>query len=128
MPRNKRFYQIALILLVLLAISSNAFAGEPLPWDNGLKKFGDALTSSTAFYIAIIAFAASAIQMIWGGEMSQTVKNIVVTMMVVSFVVAVPAFLKNFLGIQVTGAELPIAHAYGHALTTYVGHWLAPAC
>ncbi len=108
--------QLALLLL-LMAFSSAAFAGEPMPWDGTLKKIGDALVSSTAFYVAVIAFAASALSMVWGNEMSDTMKKIAGTTIVVSFLVGVPGFLKNILGIQVTGAEIPMHAATASAPT-----------
>jgi type IV secretion system protein VirB2 len=99
------------LLLALLFISASAFAGEPLPWDNGLKKFGDALTGPTVMYIAIIAFAAAGLGLIWGGEMSDMLKKIVMSICAVSFVVGAAGFAKNFLGINVTGGMLPVEHA-----------------
>ena len=93
-------------LLFLLLCSSSAFASAPMPWDGPLKTIGNALVSSTAFYVAVIAFAASALSMVWGNEMSDTMKKIAGTTIVVSFLVGVPAFLQNVMGIQVTGAEV----------------------
>lgn len=115
----KKYGGRAALVLLLCVVSSAAFAGTPMPWDGTLKKIGDALVSSTAFYIAIIAFAASALSMVWGNEMSDTMKKIAGTTVVVSFLVGVPGFLQNVLGIQVTGAEIPmhqVAGAKGDAL------------
>jgi type IV secretory pathway VirB2 component (pilin) len=94
------------VLLLLMLCSSCAFASTPMPWDSTLKTIGTALCSSTAFYIAVIAFAASALSMVWGNEMSDTMKKVAGTTVVVSFLVGVPGFLQNVLGIQVSGAEI----------------------
>lgn len=95
-----------LVLVALMAVSSFAFAGEPMPWDKGLKQFGDALTGTTAMYIAILAFAASMLGLIWGGEMSGFVKGMVWTVLVVSGLVGAASLAKNLAGVQVTGAVL----------------------
>ena len=93
-------------LIALMAVSTFAFAGEPMPWDAGLKKFGDALTGTTAMYIAILAFAASMLGLIWGGELSGFVKGLVWTILVVSALVGAASLAKNLGGVQVTGAMI----------------------
>lgn len=103
MPHKRFSYQL-LAIVFLLSLSSLAFAGEAMPWDNGLKKFGDALTGTTAMYIAVLAFAASMLGLIWGGEMSGFVKGLVWTVLVVSGLVGASSLAKNLAGVQVTGA------------------------
>lgn len=116
---NKRHVQLALLLL-LCAFSVTALAGEPMPWDNGLKKFGDALTGPTAMYVSLIAFAACMYGLIWGGEMGDLMKKIVMIVLAGSTLVGSASIAKTLLGVQVTGAvietiaSLPM-HTVDHA-------------
>lgn len=118
--RFKPSLQLA-VLLVLFLVSASAFAGESMPWDGGLKKFGDALTGPTAMYVSLIAFAACMFGLIWGGEMGDLMKKIVMIVLAGSSLVGAASLAKNLLGVQVTGAVMDAtAHAQAGGLQ-YVG-------
>ncbi|MCD0253093.1 Flp pilus assembly complex ATPase component TadA [Xanthomonas campestris pv. campestris] len=101
-----------LLLLLLASVCSGAFAGEAMPWDSGLKKFGDALTGTTAMYISLLAFAGCMFGLIWGGEMSDVIKKMVIIVMAGSGLVGAASLAKNLLGVQVTGAVIDSAQAH----------------
>lgn len=92
------------LVVFLCLLSSTALAGEAMPWDGGLKKVADALTTTTAMYVCMIGFAFTCYQMIWGGEMSDFGRKIVMSIFVVTLIVGIGAFLRNVMGLQVTGA------------------------
>lgn len=107
------------LLLALFLVSASAFAGESMPWDSGLKKFGDALTGPTAMYISLLAFAACMFGLIWGGEMSDVIKKMVIIVLAGSGLVGAASLAKNLLGVQVTGA---VIDAFGVAQTGAAQH------
>lgn len=113
-----------LLLLVLAMVCSTAFAGEAMPWDGGLKKFGDALTGTTAMYISLLAFAACMFGLIWGGEMSDVIKKMVIIVLAGSGLVGAASLAKNLLGVQVTGAMLDGAPAHVDAAVGVLTHAL----
>ena len=105
--QRKQVVQV-LFFVALYAISTAALAGEAMPWDSGLKKFADALTGTTAMYVSLLAFAATAIMLIWGGEMGDFVKKLVMTICAGSLLVGASAAAKTLLGTNVTGALLGV--------------------
>lgn len=109
---NKKSSARLLLLVMLALFATNAFAGEPMPWDNGLKKFGDALTGTTAMYISLLAFAGCMFGLIWGGEMSDVIKKMVIIVLAGSGLVGAAGLAKNLLGVQVTGAVIEASHAH----------------
>lgn len=94
------------LLLALFALSAVAFAGEAMPWDSGLKKFGDAITGPTAMYVSLLAFAGCMFGLIWGGEMNDLLKKMVQIVCAGSGLVGAASLAKNLLGVQVTGAVI----------------------
>lgn len=108
---DARSRTLFLIGLFLLFVCAPAFAGEAMPWDTGLKKFGDAMTGTTAMYISLLAFAGCMIGLIWGGEMSDMIKKLVQIVCAGSGLVGAASLAKNLLGVQVTGAMIDASHA-----------------
>jgi type IV secretory pathway VirB2 component (pilin) len=120
---HKKTVSQLLLLLLLAFVCTNAFAGEAMPWDGGLKKFGDALTGTTAMYISLLAFAACMFGLIWGGEMSDVIKKMVIIVLAGSGLVGAASLAKNLLGVQVTGAVID-AHSANVAVATDVASWV----
>lgn len=103
------------VFVLLFVISGPAIAGEAMPWDNGLKKFGDALTGTTAMYVSLLAFAGCMFGLIWGGEMSDFVKKLVMIVCACSGLVGAASLAKNLAGVQVTGALIDLGRMAGTA-------------
>lgn len=112
LSHNYRAHKRSLFLLfvLLICVCAPAFAGEAMPWDTGLKKFGDAMTGTTAMYISLLAFAGCMIGLIWGGEMSDMIKKLVQIVCAGSGLVGAASLAKNLLGVQLTGAMLDAVH------------------
>lgn len=108
-PNRKQAVQLVL-MLVLFVVSASAFAGESMPWDSGLKKFGDAITGPTAMYVSLLAFAGCMFGLIWGGEMNDVIKKMVLIVCAGSGLVGAASLAKNLLGVQVTGALIEATH------------------
>ncbi|MDH0074146.1 TrbC/VirB2 family protein [Stenotrophomonas maltophilia] len=103
--KNERKTSLQLLVLLALAlVCSSAYAGEPMPWDSGLKKLADAMTGTTAMYISLLAFAGCMYQLIWGAEMTEFTKRLVTVVASGSGLVGAASLAKNLLGVQVTGA------------------------
>lgn len=114
--RNKKSIAQVLVLMVLAFACTSAFAGEAMPWDSGLKKFGDAITGTTAMYISLLAFAGCMFGLIWGGEMSDVIKKMVIIVLAGSGLVGAASLAKNLLGVQVTGAVIETASVHGDVI------------
>lgn len=102
----RREWAVVGLVVLMIALAGPLYAGEALPWDSGLKKFADGLTGTTAMYISLIAGAFTAYQMIWGGEMGDLGRKMTMIVLVTSILVGLSAFLKNIVGLQITGAEV----------------------
>lgn len=109
--RNHTSIARVALLLILAFVCTSAFAGEAMPWDNGMKKFGDAITGTTAMYVSLLAFAGCMFGLIWGGEMSDVIKKMVIIVLAGSGCVGAASLAKNLLGVQVTGAMLDVSTA-----------------
>jgi TrbC/VIRB2 family. len=119
--RNKKMIAQLVVLVVLALACTSAFAGEAMPWDSGLKKFADAITGTTAMYISLLAFAGCMFGLIWGGEMSDVLKKMVIIVLAGSGLVGAASLAKNLLGVSVTGAVLETAQAHGAVVAQLVG-------
>lgn len=109
------------VLLALLLVTAVTLAGEAMPWDSGLKKFADALTGTTAMYISLLAFAGCMMGLIWGGELNDLVKKMVVIVCATSGVVGAAGLAKNLAGVQVTGATIEVASSHRADTAEFAG-------
>jgi type IV secretion system protein VirB2 len=78
-----------------------ATAGGSLPWDTPLTTLKNDITGPVAFTISLLAMVACGAALVFGGEINEFVRRIIMLVLVASFIVGVTN-LSSALGI--TGA------------------------
>ncbi len=108
-PRDLRQAWLPAVLLVLVmaavwhpdaAHAANSSGGS-LPWDTPLTTLKNDLTGPVAFTISLLAMVACGAALVFGGEINEFVRRIIMLVLVCAFIVGVTN-LASALGI--TGA------------------------
>jgi type IV secretion system protein VirB2 len=92
---------IVLLLGVDPGIAHATTTGGSLPWDTPLTTLKNDITGSVAFTISLLAMVACGAALVFGGEIHEFVRRIIMLVLVASFIVGA-ANLASALGI--TGA------------------------
>jgi type IV secretion system protein VirB2 len=91
----------ALVLLAAIhphAAQAAAAGGGALPWDAPLTTLKNDITGPVAFTISLLAMVACGAALVFGGEIHEFVRRIIMLVLVVSFIVGVTN-LASALGI-----------------------------
>ena len=75
-----------------------------MPWDTPLTRIRDSLTGPTAVALGLIGFFVFAAAMVFGGEMPDFARRLVMVAMIVSVMLAGTGFLG---ALGITGALVP---------------------
>lgn len=101
--------RLTLILLacVLLGLASPDIAaasdtGQSLPWDKPLKVLGDNLRGPTAYGISLLAIISAGAMLLFGGEINELVRRLIMLVLVISMIV----FASNVLTTLFVGAAV----------------------
>jgi type IV secretory pathway VirB2 component (pilin) len=91
------------VLLVLTMLHPDtahaASAGGNLPWDGPLTTLRTDITGPVAFTISLLAMVAAGAALVFGGEINEFVRRIIMLVLVASFIVGVTN-LASALGIS----------------------------
>ena len=71
---------------------------QPLPWEGALGQLATALTGNTAKIIAIIAIFIAGIALIFGEDLGQFAKRLLMIVIAVAFLVGAGSFVTQFVG------------------------------
>ncbi len=106
-PYTDAFRRYWLPALLVIAVAAHplaahaASAGGSLPWDTPLTTLKNDLTGPVAFTISLLAMVACGAALVFGGEINEFVRRIIMLVLVCAFIVGVTN-LASALGI--TGA------------------------
>jgi type IV secretion system protein TrbC len=99
----------ALLLLGSVAASANqGNAGNALPWDQPLTTLVQSLQGPVAFAIAVVGIIACGAMLIFGGELSDTMKRMLQMGIACCLIVFSTQVLSTFVGF---GEDIPAAPA-----------------
>jgi type IV secretion system protein VirB2 len=93
-----------LILLAAIqpdAAQAAAAGGGNLPWDTPLTTLKNDITGPVAFTISLLAMVACGAALVFGGEIHEFVRRIIMLVLVASFIVGVTNLAS---GLGITGA------------------------
>lgn len=104
--------------LMLFLFSADAFAAssgsaQGLPWEGPIEKLRNSLSGPVAFAIALLGIVVCGAMLIWGGEISEFVRRIIMLVLVVSVIVFANSLLTGQL---FSGATVPDAAELADAL------------
>ncbi len=106
-PALRRNWLPLLILILAVAVichpdvAQASSSGGSLPWDTPLQTLKNDLTGPVAFTISLLAMVACGAALVFGGEINEFIRRIVMLVLVCAFIVGVTN-LASALGI--TGA------------------------
>ena len=98
-------FNIKYILLTLLATMllspelMAAGAGGALPWEAPLTLIVTSITGPVAFGISVIGIVAAGAMLIFGGEIGQFLKSVIILVLVIALLVFATQFLTSAFGI-----------------------------
>jgi type IV secretory pathway VirB2 component (pilin) len=100
---RRNWLPLLLIAVFFHSIAAHAAAagGGNLPWDTPLDTLKNDLTGPVAFTISLLAMVACGAALVFGGEINEFVRRIIMLVLVCAFIVGV-SNLASALGI--TGA------------------------
>lgn len=117
------FRQHGTALLALAALSFLAFdpgtahaataGGGTLPWDTPLTTLRQDITGPVAFTISLLGIVACGAALVFGGEINEFIRRIIMLVLVVSFIVAATNFAS---ALGITGAVVASLSGPGLAL------------
>lgn len=93
--------------LVLLVVAEPSFASDTasgMPWESPLEKIVSALTGPTALAIAMLGVFVTGASLIFGGELNEWTRRLVMLVLVVSLLTVSGQFLTGLFNI--TGAVI----------------------
>lgn len=103
---RRHWLPLLVLVLVVMAVwhpeaAHASSAGGSLPWDTPLQTLKTDLTGPVAFTISLLAMVACGAALVFGGEINEFVRRIIMLVLVCAFIVGVTN-LASALGI--TGA------------------------
>jgi type IV secretion system protein TrbC len=84
----------AMICAPGLAIAATS-AGGGLPWETPLATIKDSITGPVAYVISVLGVVVTGATLIFGGEINEFVRRIVLLVMVISLIVAATNILST---------------------------------
>jgi type IV secretion system protein VirB2 len=103
--KSTRYVHAVLIILFTLLWVGLAHAGTAggqgsLPWDTPLSRVAASLTGPVAFSISLIAMAAAGGTLVFGGELSEFARRLLLLILAISFLVGGASFMSILFGVS----------------------------
>ncbi len=88
--------------MVLMVADATAGTATGLPWESPLQTFRNSVTGPIALGVALIAIVITGTMLIWGGEINDFARKMIVVILVVALIVTATNVLTVLFG--ATGA------------------------
>lgn len=104
---------LALLAVITLSVlwptqaHASTSSGASLPWESPLNSFKDSITGPVAFAISILGIIGCGAALIWGGEISDFVRKMIMVILVISILVFANKILITLF--QTSGAVIPLS-------------------
>ena len=91
---EKLLRRITLPLLALLTPALQAGQAQNLPWEGATTTLVNSLTGPIALAIALVAFSASGWALVWGGELPDWGRKMLMVVLVIAAIVSAAGFIN----------------------------------
>ena len=103
----RRTIPIALLIVFCIAprLAEASTGGGSLPWETPLETIRDSVTGPVAYAISLMGIVVAGAMLVWGGEIGDFVRRIIMLTLAISLIV----FSANILAtlFSVSGAVIP---------------------
>lgn len=110
---------MTLCMVALLFIPDFAHAASTsqsgLPWESPLAKLKDSITGPVAIAISLIAISVSGAMLIFGGEINEFGRRMIMVVLVVAVIVFAAQVLSGLTGKSATIPDSMFSHADSHS-------------
>ena len=69
-----------------------------MPWEDPMDTVVDSITGPVAFGVSLLGVVAAGCALVWGGEMGEFVRKIIMLVLVIALIVAAASFLSLLFG------------------------------
>jgi type IV secretory pathway VirB2 component (pilin) len=87
------------ILLNPEHVQAASAGGGGLPWETPLQKLADSIKGPVAFSISLLGLVGGGAMLIWGGEINEFVRRLVMLVLVISLLVFASNILSTLFGV-----------------------------
>ncbi|PLY12868.1 MAG: conjugal transfer protein TrbC [Sedimenticola sp.] len=101
--RYKEIFWVGLIF-ALMVTDATAGTATGLPWENPLQTITNSITGPVALAISLIAIVITGAMLIWGGEVNDFARKLIIIVLVIALIVAATNVLTTLFG--ATGAVI----------------------
>ncbi len=110
------------LLLIVCAIASivfcdSALAKTTMPWYTGISNIQDSLTGPVATGISLIGLIAAGAMLVFGGEISGFLKQLIYLVLAISLILCGNSFITNVMGGELKSKGATIAYVQTIDLT-----------
>ena len=102
-----RFLLIAFLAVTFFApeVAASTGGGGALPWESPLQTIADSISGPVAYAISLIGIVVAGAMLVWGGEINEFARRIIMLVLVISLIVFATQVLSTLF--NVSGAVLP---------------------
>jgi len=99
---DKRTIKLCLILLFAAALAlmpelalAATSSGQGLPWEDPLSKVRDSISGPVAYSISLLGLVAAGAALVFGGEINEFVRRIIMLVLVISLIIFASNILQD---------------------------------
>ena len=96
---NAKTIWVMVVLVLLSASFAYASTDTGMPWESPLKTLKDSISGPVAFAISIIAIVVSGALLIFGGEIGEFARRMVMVVLVIALLVGANSTLSTLFGV-----------------------------
>jgi type IV secretion system protein TrbC len=85
---------VAPLAALLLPVAAQAGTAQGLPWEAPVTTLVNSLTGPVALGIALVAFSASGWALVWGGELPDWGRRMLLVVLVIAAILAAAGFIN----------------------------------
>jgi type IV secretion system protein VirB2 len=96
-----RFLIVAFLSLAVLAPEAIAgTGGGALPWESPLQTIADSISGPVAYAISLIGIVVAGAMLVWGGEINEFARRIIMLVLVISLIVFATQLLSTLFNVS----------------------------
>ena len=96
-----RFSIVLFLSLAVLAPEAVAgTGGGALPWESPLQTIADSISGPVAYAISLIGIVVAGAMLVWGGEINEFARRIIMLVLVISLIVFATQLLSTLFNVS----------------------------